>query len=64
MRQLFSPTLIDWLSEAPPDDFSFELAYGWLLGSVERDELDPAGLKALCEATSHVAERVRAECRE
>jgi hypothetical protein len=64
LRQLFSPAFVDWLATAPPPDFSFELAYGALLGSVEQDLPDAAGLAALCEATAHVAERLRRECAE
>ena len=64
LRQLFSPALVDWLATAPPADFSFELAYGSLLGSVEQDDPDATGLAALCEATAHVAARVRRECEE
>lgn len=64
LRQLFSPALVDWLASAPPADFSFELAYGTLLGSVEQDNPDAAGLAALCAATAHVAARVRGECEE
>lgn len=64
MRQLFSPVFIDWLSEAEPQDFSFELAYGALLGSVEEDHPSRDGLDALCQATSHVAARIRGECGE
>lgn len=64
LRQLFSPALVDWLARVPPPDFSFELAYGALLGSVERDDPDAAALTALCEATAHVAERIRSECEE
>jgi hypothetical protein len=64
LRQLFSPAFVDWLANAPPADFSFELAYGALLGSVEEDEPDAAGLAALCAATAHVAARVRGECEE
>ena len=33
LRQLFSPGFVDWLGTKPPADFSFELAYGALLGS-------------------------------
>ena len=58
MRQLFSPALVDWLATEPPADFSFELAYGALLGSVEDDDPGADGLAALCEATAHVAERI------
>ncbi|HEX5713949.1 MAG TPA: hypothetical protein VFX85_11600 [Solirubrobacterales bacterium] len=64
MRQLFSPALVDYLASAPPADFSFELAYGALLGSVEDDDPGPDGLAALCEATARVAERVAQECGE
>ncbi|HKF81346.1 MAG TPA: hypothetical protein VKB23_00115 [Solirubrobacterales bacterium] len=64
LRQLFSPSLVDWLGTKPPADFSFELAYGALLGSVEADDPGADGLAALCEATAHVATRVREECEE
>jgi hypothetical protein len=64
LRRLFSPALVDWLASEPPADFSFELAYGALLGSVEQDYPDAAGLAALCGATAHVAARVRKECEE
>ena len=58
LRQLFSPAFIDWLSTEPPADFSFELAYGALLGTIEEDDPTPAALAALCDATAHVAERI------
>jgi hypothetical protein len=64
LRQLFSPSFVDWLGTKPPADFSFELAYGALLGSVEDDDPGADGLAALCEATAHVATRVREECEE
>ena len=64
LRRLFSPSFIDWLRTAEPADFSFELAYGALLGSVESDDPDADGLAALCEATAHVATRIRRECEE
>lgn len=64
LRQLFSPAFVDWLATVPPEDFSFELAYGTLLGSVEEDYPDVAALGALCEATAYVAERIRRECEE
>ncbi|MFL5872394.1 MAG: hypothetical protein ACJ75T_02830 [Solirubrobacterales bacterium] len=64
LRQLFSPSLVDWLGIKAPADFSFELAYGALLGSIEADDPGAAGLAALCEATAHVATRVREECEE
>lgn len=64
LRQLFSPSFVDWLGTKPPADFSFELAYGALLGSVESDDPGTDGLAALCEATAHVANRIRRECEE
>jgi hypothetical protein len=64
LRELFSPAFVDYLATEPPTDFSFELAYGYLVGSVEEDYPDAAGLEALCLATARVAERVRRECEE
>jgi hypothetical protein len=64
LRQLFSPAFVDWLATAPPADFSFELAYGSLLGSVEEDHPDLTAIADLCDATAHVAERIRRECEE
>ncbi len=64
MRRLFSPSFIDYLAHVEPGDFSFELAYGSLLGSVEEDEPDAAGLAALCDATAAVAARIARECEE
>ncbi len=64
MRQLFSPALVDYLATKPPADFSFELAYGILLGSVEDNDPGPGGLAALCDATAQVATRIARECGE
>jgi hypothetical protein len=64
LRQLFSPSFVDWLGTKPPADFSFELAYGALLGSIEVDDPGAGDLAALCEATARVATRVREECEE
>jgi hypothetical protein len=64
LRQLFSPGLVDWLGSKAPPGFSFELAYGALLGSIETDEPGAADLAALCAATAHVATQVREECEE
>src|SRR6201999_879532 len=64
MRRLFSPDFVDWLATKPPADFSFELGYGALLGSVEENEPEPDGLAALAAATAAVANRIAAECAE
>ena len=64
LRQLFAPTFIDWLADQSPGDFSFELAYGSLLCSVEDDDLDEPGLAELWDAGATVAGRVGDEARE
>jgi hypothetical protein len=64
LRQLFSPEFVDWLASEPPPDFSFELAYGVLVGSIEENYPDVAALDALCEATASVAARIGRECEE
>jgi hypothetical protein len=64
LRQLFVPTFIDWLGESSPGDFSFELAYGSLLCSVEEDSPDEGQLAALWEASATVARRIRDESNE
>ena len=64
LRQLFVPTFIDWLGESSPGDFSFELAYGSLLCSVEQDDPDARALARLWDAAAMVATRVRDESSE
>jgi hypothetical protein len=64
LRQLFIPTFIDWLGQSTPPDFSFELAYGSLLCSVEQDDPGEAELGALWEASAAVAKRIREESDE
>jgi hypothetical protein len=64
LRQLYVPTFIDYLAQTPPADFSFELAYGALLCSVEEDDLDEAGLATLWEVAGAVAKRIKEESNE
>jgi hypothetical protein len=64
LRRLFIPTFVDWLGMRSPQDFSFELAYGSLLCSIEEDDPGAAGLGALWEAAAEVAKRIREESRE
>jgi hypothetical protein len=64
LRQLFVPTFIDWLGMRSPKDFSFELAYGSLLCSIEDDDPGADGLEALWDASAEVAKRIREESRE
>ncbi len=64
LRRLFSPAFVDWLASEPPADFSVELAYGALLGSVEGKDASAAQLASLTEATAAVAARIARECEE
>ena len=64
LRQLFAPSFVDWLAAESPGDFSFELAYGSLLCSVEEDDPGGSGLQALWEAAGVVARRIREESEE
>jgi hypothetical protein len=64
LRQLFAPSFVDWVAHSTPEDFSFELAYGSLLCSVEEDEPDQEGLAKLWECAGAVAKRIREESRE
>jgi hypothetical protein len=56
--QLFSPTLIDWLTREAPADFSFELQDGALACFVPGYVAEPAALDALCAGAARVFSRV------
>ena len=56
--QLFSPALIDWLTNAAPAGFSFELQDGALSCFVPGYVADPAALDALCDGAARVFARV------
>jgi hypothetical protein len=64
LRQLFAPSFVQWLAERSPGDFSFELAYGSLLCSVEEDDPDATALEALWDGAATVANRIHDESRE
>ena len=56
--QLFSPALIDWLTEAAPPRFSFELQDGALCCFVPGFLAEEAELDALCAAAGRIHDRV------
>lgn len=56
--QLFSPSLIQWLTVEAPDGFSFELQDGALSCFVPGFTADEAELDALCAGATRVFERV------
>ncbi len=64
LRQLFSPAFVEWLAAEAPPHFSFELAYGSLLGSCEAGDAIAADLADLAAATVRVAARIAGECEE
>ena len=58
--QLFSPSLIQWLTEEAPERFSFELQDGALACFVPGYTDDAGALDALCAAAARVLARVTA----
>jgi len=64
LRQLFSPTFIVWLSEAPPEKFAFELVGGNLCCYVSGHKKTAVQLDILRACTAKVAARLREEALE
>lgn len=58
--QLFSPGIIDWLTEEAPDRFSFELQDGALACFVPGYVTDEGELDALCAGAGRIFSRVAA----
>jgi hypothetical protein len=58
--RLFSPSLLQWLTEEAPERFSFELQDGALACFVPGFVADAEGLDALCAAAARVFARVSA----
>jgi hypothetical protein len=63
LRQLFSPSLLDYLSRSP-DDESWELASGVFYMERDGHIADPSELNALCADLAHVAGAIRKESLE
>ncbi len=64
LRQLFSPTFIDYLAEVQLEEFCFELAFGAVCTSIDVDDPDRSTLEALGSAASEVTKRISEEARE
>jgi len=60
-RRLFSPSFIVWLTENPPDSFSFELENGHLVAFVSKHMDDTASLEKVTDVGTKVAARLLEE---
>src|SRR6185503_15362546 len=64
VRQLFSPSFVDWLGTAAPRQLGFELQEGVLCISIPREMTDPSYLEGFCRTASYIAARFRQEALE
>ena len=64
LRELFTPTFIDWLATGTPDGFSFELVDGLLVVAISERYKRADQLDALCAVARYVRDRIQAEVRE
>jgi hypothetical protein len=64
LRQLFSPTFIDWMAHEAPEGIFFELFGGMLAVNVKGEFDSPEGLERLCGLAGRVAERIASEAAE
>jgi hypothetical protein len=64
LRQLFSPTFVDFLAEGSPEGFAFEVENGVLCVNVNRHRGSAEELDGLCTAASTVAKRITGESAE
>ena len=64
LRQLFSPTFVDFLASGTPDGFAFEVQNGTLCVNVNRHRGSASELDELAEAASAVAKRISDEAAE
>ncbi len=64
MRQLFSPTFVDWLAQQAPEGFVFEYGRGVLSVATTSPPADIAGVDRFCGFAAQVAERLRREALE
>lgn len=64
VKQLFSPTFVDWLADHAPEDLYFELGGGMLKVRAPSREESVEEARTLCEFGARVAERIRSEVAE
>lgn len=64
LRELFSPTFIDWLAAKTPREFSFELVDGLLVVAVGERYTRADQLDWFCGAAAFVRNRIHKEVRE
>jgi hypothetical protein len=64
LRQLFSPTFVDFLAEGSPEGFAFEVENGTLCVNVNRHRGKAAELDQICESAATVAKRILDEVNE
>jgi hypothetical protein len=64
LRQLFSPTFVDFLAESSPEGFAFEVENGTLCVNVNRHRGKAKELDEICTAAAAVAKRITEEAAE
>ncbi len=64
LRELFTPTFIDWLATQTPEEFSFELVDGLLVVAVGERYNRADYLDWFCGVAAYVRNRIHSEVRE
>lgn len=64
LRQLFTPTFVDFLAEESPEGFAFEVENGTLCVNVNRYRGKASELDEICTAAAAVAKRISEESAE
>jgi hypothetical protein len=64
LRQLFSPSFVDFLAESSPEGFAFEVENGTLCVNVNRHRGKADELDSICTAAATVAKRITDEAAE
>jgi hypothetical protein len=65
LRQLFSPTFLDWMADQAPEGLYFDLVSGVLTVTVDGGSVnDAADVERACELAGGIAERIRSEALE